>query len=196
MKLQPVDRDLWDAFKEGDSTAFGQIYNDHIIELLNYGYRVTSDRQLIKDSIHDLFLHLWLHRSNLSEVDSIKHYLFRALRNRVLQNLSNSIEARPKDIAGIMDALFAENSLEQTLIEEETESDQINALKKAINLLPVRQQEVIQLRYYHDFSLEEIASVMGINNQSVRNLLHRSIVLLRNIFETAGRLMFLLFSFL
>ncbi|MEO6686432.1 MAG: sigma factor, partial [Dyadobacter sp.] len=69
---------LWNTFREGNRDAFARIYTIYIHDLLSYGYRISSNRQLIKDSIQDLFLHLWLHRENISETDSIKYYLFRS----------------------------------------------------------------------------------------------------------------------
>src|SRR5690606_39290125 len=84
------DVDLWNKFRKGDRHAFALIYKIHIAELLSYGYRVTSNQQLIKDSIQDLFLHIWLHRGNLSETTSIKYYLFRSLRDRKSTRLNSS----------------------------------------------------------------------------------------------------------
>ena len=63
---------LWNAFRQGDKAAFQQIYGLFSHDLLNYGYRVTNDRLLIEDAIHDLFIELWQSRSNLMETDSIK----------------------------------------------------------------------------------------------------------------------------
>ncbi len=185
MDFPSSDLHLWNRFREGDSQAFGIIYRMHITELLSYGYRITSNRQVIKDSIHDLFLHIWLHREKLSETDSIKYYLFRSLRNRIIRASSDS---SPFEQDFRIDELLADASREQELIEQETRSGQLSQLKQAIDRLPKRQQEAIQLRYFHSFSLEEISSVMQMNNQSVRNLLHRAIVHLRNHFEIAGGL--------
>ncbi len=185
MDFPSSDLHLWNRFREGDSQAFGSIYRMHIAELLSYGYRITSNRQLIKDSIHDLFLHIWLHREKLSETDSIKYYLFRSLRNRIVRT---STDPSPYEQGFRIDELLADASREQELIEQETRSGQLSQLKQAIDRLPKRQQEAIQLRYFHSFSLEEISSVMQMNNQSVRNLLHRAIVHLRNHFEIAGGL--------
>ena len=186
MDFPSSDLHLWNRFRKGDSQAFGSIYRMHITELLSYGYRITSNRQLIKDSIHDLFLHIWLHREKLSETDSIKYYLFRSLRNRILQ--APSVSSRVLEEFRF-DELLAETSVEDQLIEQETHSAQLSQLKQAIDRLPKRQQEVIQLRYFHAFSLEEISSVMQMNNQSVRNLLHRAILHLRNHFEIVGSLL-------
>lgn len=194
MQLLPPDNELWAAFRKGDRVAFAWIYNRNISELLVYGYRITNNRQLIKDSVHDLFLHLWLHRENLSETDSIKFYLFRSLRNRINQNINVCQEISDPDIENMLDKVLSELPLENTIIEQENREDQIRTLKTAIDKLPQRQQEVIQLRYFHNFDLEEIASMMHISNQSVRNLLHRSIAQLRIFFEMAGWLFIVIFN--
>lgn len=176
---------LWNTFREGNRDAFARIYNVYINDLLSYGYRITSNRQLIKDSIQDLFLHLWLHRENLSGTDSIKYYLFRSLRNRILKNIEKQ-DIQPETAENILENIIGDFSFEDALMAEETQLEQISRLRKAIGKLSKRQQEVIQLRYHNDFSLEEIENLMQLNNQSVRNLLHRAISQLRVTIEVAG----------
>jgi RNA polymerase sigma factor (sigma-70 family) len=94
--------------------------------------------------------------------------------------------------------LFIEDVLidfpfEDVLMENETYQEQVERLQNAISQLPKRQQEVVQLRYNQNFSLEEIADLMQISNQSVRNLLHRSITELRRFFQETGWQLFLIF---
>jgi RNA polymerase sigma factor (sigma-70 family) len=180
---------VWQAFKKGDKEAFAQIYQHFIDELLRYGYRVTSDRQLIRDSIQDLFLHLWNTRENLSDTDSIRFYLYRSLRNRILKNIENSQEEAIDSMA-VFENILHELSIEEKVIGDEMQSEQVKKLRNAIQQLPKRQQEAIQLRYYHDFSLDEIAEIMQVNNQSVRNFLHRAISDLRENFYLLSFLLF------
>lgn len=172
---------LWQAFKGGDRDAFAKIYNLFIEDLLSYGYRVTNDRQLIRDSIQDLFLHLWHTRENLTDTDSIRFYLYVSLRNRILRNIEKHNHTSI-DTQDLFENIIGVLSVEDELITSEQYSEQIIQLKRAIQQLPKRQQEIVQLRYYHDFSFEEIAEMMQINNQSVRNLLHRAITELRQYF--------------
>ncbi len=186
--MQTTDSQLWESFKKGDQTAFSLIYEHYIDELLTYGYRITNNRQLIKDSIQDLFLHLWNSRERLSETDSIRFYLFRSLRNRILRNIENHKETHLPDIT--LYPGLAELSFEDSLIATEQESATTASLKKAIDKLSRRQQEVIQLRYHHNFNNEQIAEMMHISNQSVRNLLSRSLHQLREYLELAGWLLF------
>jgi RNA polymerase sigma factor (sigma-70 family) len=74
----------------------------------------------------------------------------------------------------------AEKDIESSWISDEHNHLQLTLLHEALLKLPVRQQEVIQLRYYHDFSTEEIGRMMNINQQSVRNLQNRAMQQLRS----------------
>ena len=192
MSSDSKDIALWQAFKNGDRDAFAKIYNLFIEDLLSYGYRVTNDRQLIRDSIQDLFLHLWHTRENLTDTDSIRFYLYVSLRNRILRNIEKHNHTSI-DTQDLFENIMGVLSVEDELITTEQYSEQIIQLKRGIQQLPKRQQEIIQLRYYHDFSFEEIAEMMQINNQSVRNLLHRAITELRQYFTP---LLLLLVAFL
>lgn len=165
---------LWSDFLQGDKTSFEGIYKQYIRDLLNYGYKVTSDRRLIEDSVQDLFFELWQSRGGLSRTTSIKFYLFRALRYKIVRNLKedkiasmDSIEKDDNDATGF--------SHENYLIELESDSLQMTKLKDAIHRLPQRQQEAINLRYYHNFSNEEIAEIMGINYQSACKLIYSAL---------------------
>jgi RNA polymerase sigma factor (sigma-70 family) len=74
-----------------------------------------------------------------------------------------------------------QDSVETDIIENETYASQMISLRQAIRALSLRQQEIIQLRYYQGFSNEQIAELMDLNYQSVSNLLHRSLLRLREI---------------
>lgn len=180
---------LWSAFQHGDQEAFASIYQKYIDELLSYGYRVTSDRQLIRDSIQDLFLNIWQRREHLATTDSIKFYLFRSLRNRIVRNLEKYPERLHADIGLVADLAGERSDFDGGMLSDEGPADSFEKLAEALNRLSPRQREVIQLRYLHGFSLEEVSEMMHMNNQSVRNLLHRAITHLRLYFETAGGLL-------
>lgn len=186
VKMNDSESVVWSKFKAGDRESFARIYQGYIGELLSYGYRVTSNRQLIKDSIQDVFLDLWQQRENLSDPASLKFYLFRALRNRILRNISVQKDSPAAGTAPSLEELLFDLPFEQAWVESETQQEQVERLRHAIDQLPKRQQEVIQLRFNQNFSLEEIAGLMQISNQSVRNLLHRSITELRRFFQLAG----------
>lgn len=171
--------ELWLALKNGSQEALAELYNLYIDELIRYGYRVSRNRELVVDSIQDLFLTLWQSRRSLSETDSVRFYLFRALRNRINRNQGLEGPLNSVDIGEISELVSDLLHPEAEQIVREEDQDRVKRLKTAIDKLPTRQREIIQLRYYSDFSMEEIGQIMDINIQSARNLLFRAISELR-----------------
>lgn len=176
--MKPHANDLrfdecWTLFKKGDKTAFEQIYRMHIKALISYGYKVTADRALIEDSIQDLFVELWQTREQLSETTSIKFYLFKALRYKIGRNTSAHEVVDVKDIE--MTTYDISTSPENFLIGIEVQSEQMTHLKSSISQLPRRQQEAINLRYYNDFSNDEVARIMGVNYQSACKFIYSAL---------------------
>jgi RNA polymerase sigma factor (sigma-70 family) len=190
--LQTNDEyDLWKRFIGGSEDAFAEIYKRYAGVLYNYGYHMTLDASLVQDAIQDLFTDLWRTRQNLSETTSIKYYLFRALRRRLhkLTDVKQLFESIPDpDNADNLPVTLSHESIR---IENEHQEEQIRILQNAIGKLPERQMEAIRLRFYEGFELKEVADVMQMNEQSVRNLVQRSILNLRRSFEFLPLLFFL-----
>lgn len=169
---------LWIAFKKGDVRAFEQLYNRYFEVLANYGHRYCTDKQQLEDAIQDVFVDVWRRRQHLSDVESVKFYLFRALRHQVIRNTRNDLLETSEDINDFLDFLVAFSS-EQQSIEQETHINQTQAVAKAIAQLSQRQQEAINLRFYHGMSLDEMTQLMSLSKQSVSNLLFKAYSVLR-----------------
>lgn len=177
-----TDNFIWEKFKSGDKASFGDIYKTYAPVLINYGYKVTSDVALIEDSIQDLFVELWKSRERLSSTTSIKFYLFKALRLKIYRNLSNN--SHSNSLEGNLTVSKTE-SQEDFIIQIEVEFLQTRKLAEVLGKLPPRQQEAINLRYFHNFSNEEIASIMGISYNSACKTLYAGLKNLKeNLKET------------
>jgi RNA polymerase sigma factor (sigma-70 family) len=185
---------VWRAFKNGDKAAFASLYTFYIRELLTYGYTITSDHTLIEDSIQDLFFELWQSRQRISDTTSVKFYLFKALRYKIIRNLKSNALVNFQDIELHLNDLSSP-SHESRLIGFEVQSLQMENLKMLISQLPKRQQEAINLRYYHGFSNEEIAQIMGVNYQSVCNFIFSALRKLKDNLKVSVTSFFIFFSF-
>ena len=172
--------ELWRKFKEGDRGAFEVIYNLYFKSLTYYGFRISDQKSLVEDFIQEVFINLWINRSNLSDVNNIKFYLFRSLKNRLIRSREKDIFDINQNIDSYLEFLI-QCSKEDDIIESESRQQETQKLRNAIEQLPQRQQEVIHLRFYADFSLSEISELMEINKQSVSNILSRSLALLKPI---------------
>jgi RNA polymerase sigma factor (sigma-70 family) len=170
--------ELWNAFRNGDKRAFESIYRSHVKDLLAYGYKVIVDRRLIEDSVHDLFFELWQSRKNLSDTTSIKFYLFKALRYKMIRNARVSGMAIVHSIDEVENDAAA-YSHEKHLIDIEEQSLQAIHLQNIIGRLPKRQQEAINLRFYHNFSNDQVAEILEVNYQSACKLIYGALKTLK-----------------
>jgi RNA polymerase sigma factor (sigma-70 family) len=175
------DLEIWQSFKKGDKNSFTKIYQLYAKSLLNYGVtlRISSNLSVVEDCIQDLFLELWQSRENLTDTDSIKFYLFRALKNKLMRTVKYDFSKNTDEIDETLGGDLFEASIERILIEEESQKERLERLKIAFDGLSQRQREVINLKYYHQFSNAQIAEIMELNYASVGNLLQKALFSLR-----------------
>jgi len=166
------DAILWTKFKSGDPDAFATIISTHYKDIYNYGMRFTSDCEILKDSMQDIFLLLWKNRQTIGSTNDPKFYLMKALRRHLRHTLAKkrilpfSKEVSFESIAG------EDTNRQEQLIEDEQLAAYVCKINKAILKLSPRQQEIIYLRFYAGADMDDIAAVMNIRKQSVYNLLH------------------------
>ena len=169
------DVQIWQNLLNGQADALELIYQQYADLLSAYGFRLTKNKEIVNDAIQDVFINLWQKRNQLPIVNSIKAYLLKSLRNRILRIL----ESRTLNGHGEQPNEATQDSIEQRLVLEELAAERLNQLHLTIQKLPSRQKEVIHLRYFQNLNTEEIAEVLNINYQSVSNLLHKGIKTLR-----------------
>ena len=58
---------------------FSQLYDKHVDSLFSFGSKFTSDRELIKDCIQDVFVKLFNKKETLDKVCNIESYLYVSL---------------------------------------------------------------------------------------------------------------------
>ena len=176
-------RELWQRFKAGDRQAFGELAQMHYRSLYNYGLRLTRDSELIWDTIQDLYLELWDHRASVNDAVFVKTYLLKALRYKLLKSLRSHQVANVEDESMLAQLSF-DASVEQQIIEDESQREQLQHLRRLMATLSKRQQEILYLRFYQNLENHEIAQIMGLERQSVANLLHRTFKELRQHWST------------
>jgi len=184
---------LWELFKSGDRNALKSIYEQHADALLDYGCRYCQDINLVEDHIHDLFVNIWKNRQQLGSTDSIRAYLMLSLRRSILKGIRNN--QRTKSIGENESYHFhLETAVEDDIIKGEMEKENLMILRTALADLSDRQREAIYLKYYKTMDYSEISELMGINYQSVRNLIFNGLKTLRKTMVLAiAQIFFLIF---
>ena len=170
---------IWKSIKEGDSAAFQKLYWAYADLLFNYGKKMTSNSDLVKDSIQEIFEVLWERKETINIRNSVKSYLFVIFRRSLLKKLKES-----RMYTESMPEREVDFSIELKIVVEEQDRYLRQELNKAIKTLSPRQKEIVFLRFYENMSFEEISELMSLNSNSLYKLLSAAISRLRKYFAS------------
>lgn len=175
------DAELWAHFQSGDKTAFKTIYYKYYMNLYRYGCKTTPNEDLVEDSLQDLFLKLWKNRNSLGQVASVKSYLYRAY----MHTLFDALKKHNRTYNGVdLMREEAESSVEENLISGESVTETNKHLHYALEHLSKRQKQVVILYYFEGLSYKQIAEILPLRYQGIRNVVHEAVKVLRkNIYR-------------
>ena len=170
------DSQLWKDFRNADRRAFETLFTRYYRALYHYGLKTIPNGQLLDDCIQDLFFELWPNTALPEEVSSVKGYLFKALKYKLIREIRKG-----EKFEGISEEPehWFEFSHESRLIEQQTHSEQQERLQHFMRQLTRRQQEAVYLRFYSQLTYDEIAEIMALTYQAVVNLIYKAVRFLR-----------------
>ena len=134
------------------------------------------DKELVEDCIQDVFIKIIQNHTHLMPTLSVKGYLLKALRNKILDCFEKERITEPIEE---YEEAFAEEVL---MGEAEEGNERTELLLRSFSELSPRQREILYLYYVNELTHEDIARLLGINYQSSKNLLFRSLSKLKKIF--------------
>jgi len=165
-------------FCSGDDKAFAELYKMYVEMLFNYGLKLTTDQELLKDCIHDVFVKVYSKRNEKTTINNLCSYLLISLKNRLLDEFRRHAFSTPNEIEEY-DYCRATEDVEREYLYQEREVMQSNKVAYLMKNLTRRQREAITLYYIEERKYDEICDIMKMNYHSVRNLMHRGMLKLR-----------------
>jgi RNA polymerase sigma factor (sigma-70 family) len=140
--------------------------------LWEYGRRLGRDLESSEDAVQEAFARLiWLPVGRRPA--NVRAWLFRTVHNLAVDDHRRS----RRIVVGIV------SGLAEAKVELDPDESQRLALWQAVDLLPVRQREVIFLRYRADLDFATIATITGITESGARANAFRAITSLRKAVE-------------
>lgn len=192
VRVDVPDFQLWQRFKNGDEAAFAKIYRDNAQILYGYGLKLVNDKDLVRDCIQDLFVEIWDSKHKLGSVRSIKAYLYKSMRRKLIRKASR--KRKRFDATYEMEAVQETvPSIEVRLIEKQRFDHEHQLVVNALDKLNKKQREIIHLKYYGNMGYDEISEIMGLDKKATYNLMAHTIKLLR---QDLGGVLFTFLVFL
>ncbi|SHN15387.1 Sigma-70 region 2 [Cyclobacterium lianum] len=176
--LAEAESSLWLQFRQGSETAFIKIYERYFDQLFDYGLRFSGQPQLVEDCIQDIFIQIRLRREGLGDTDSIKFYLMKCLKRKLIREagkIGKNVDFKDNE------SFSLEYSPEQVLIDQQIHEEQGIKLNQALKKLSGRKKEALYYFYFEGLSYQQISELMGLSQvKSARNLIYQAISTLRS----------------
>lgn len=178
--LQPAEeRELFTLMARGDEIAFSRIFFYYTGLLQPYILSMTRSTTASEEIIQDLFLHLWLNREKLEEIENYRAYIFTASNNRVYTWLKKRArEWRLQQEAGSRLATTGQTT-EETIDWRES----MSLIEKAVELLPPQKKLIYRLSRDQGLSHDQIAERLGLSKNTVKNHIVEALRLIRKQLE-------------
>ncbi|HYG01890.1 MAG TPA: RNA polymerase sigma-70 factor [Chryseosolibacter sp.] len=157
-----TDLEIITALNNGDENAFAEVYRRHASELIHFIHRSIPYKETCEEIVQDIFLTLWSRREQLTPTGTIRAYLYKSARHKIVDYVRHSIvKQKYEQHYRLFEAVYEELPAET---HDQNVSEVIDA---TIAALPEKCQMAIRMRLHEDLSYQEIASRMKISVKTV-----------------------------
>ncbi len=182
-----TDQQLWHLIRQGDESAYKQLYFRHFDVLFAAIIQRVGDRQDAEDIIQDVFLTLWEKRQEIELREKLFSYLYSIMRFKVIRYLKKR-SLSEQHLSALK--LMAEESPYEIVAPLEKDERAI-LLERASGQLDGQLRKVYALKYNAGMSVSDIADHLKLSPNTVKNHLKAIHKLFRQV---AGKLSALLFQ--
>lgn len=169
------DSTLVKLLKEGDKTAYTEIYDRYNWLLHHHTFRKLNDREEARDVVQSLFVMLWANREMIDIKTNLPGYLYTCVRNIVLNVIAHK-QVQAKYILSL-ENWYSQGSCSTDNMVRERELARV--IENEIEALPPKMREVFQLSRKLHLSHKEIADNLSLSEQTVRTQVRNALRILR-----------------
>lgn len=167
---------------------FNQVYLDYYSALCYFASKIVGDHQDAEDIVEDVFVKFLQSKRAFTEDDNLRSYLYTATRNTSLTFLTQSKRARERQGQYHTELPEAHPAHINTIIKTEV----IRAVIQEIRKLPGHAGKIIELSYMEGMKNAQIATLLDISEQTVKNLKSRGLGILKTKLSPEALSLFML----
>lgn len=161
------------AALQGDQDAFAELVYTYQDSVFNLCYRILSDRVEAEDAAQEAFLRAYLNLARYDSARSFKTWLLTIASNHCIDRLRR----RRMSYVSLDDDPLPNLTLSSNEPEPERASitrEHSEAIQKLLDKLPPDYRAAITLRYWYDYSYNEIAEMLQSTESAIKSRLFRA----------------------
>lgn len=173
-KHEHTELELLMQLLQGNEDAFTHIYHRFWPVLYAVAQRYLKDDEMAKDAVQHVFMQLWECKSELALDTHLKNLLFTMTKNHLINIIRHNNMVIQKNYEW---AQMSESN--ETWLEKMQGEGKLQQLEQAIETLPEQKNRILHYKLDEHLSNQQIAEVMGLSIQTVKNQYTSALKLLR-----------------
>jgi RNA polymerase sigma-70 factor (ECF subfamily) len=175
------DEVLIGRIAQGDRLAMRVLFARHHVRVYRFVLRIVRNEAGAEDLISEVFLDVWRQADRFEGRSAVSTWLLAIARFKALSSMRRRPdEELDEEAAGAIED--ASDTPEVSL----QKKDKSGLLRKCLEQLSREHREVIDLVYYHEKSVEEVAEIVGIPEATVKTRMFYARKKLSELLKAAG----------
>ena len=169
------DKVFLERAKKGDEIAFRQLFEKYWQDLFQLACKRLRSKDDASDIVQEVFLSLWNNIQQVEIEDSLGAYLFVSLRNKIF----NHYEKQALRLKYLLSQPFNPVQSEELIWSNINSKELRSVVAAEISRMPAKMKEIYLLSREQQLSINDIAELLLLAPQTVKNQLHRALERIR-----------------
>jgi RNA polymerase sigma-70 factor (ECF subfamily) len=182
--MNTLENQIISKILDGDEDAFAEIVKIYLNQIYNFLYRLAGDRDVAEDLTQETFVKAWKNLKKFDQKRNFKTWIFTIAKNTAFDWLKKNKEIpfsafTDEEGESWLENVADENILPDEILERSNLAEELDAILQKI---PPHYRAILLLHYKEDFSLHEIAEILGEPYNTIKSRHQRGLGKLKEFF--------------
>jgi RNA polymerase sigma-70 factor, ECF subfamily len=175
------DNDLLQRIGAGDQLALKALYARHHVKIFRFAMRLLRSETSAEDVVSEVFIDAWRNAAHFEGRSEASTWLLAITRNKAYSILRRRRESELDENAAA--EIEDQSDTPEVTLQKKNKGD---LLRGCLGQLSAAHREVVDLIYYHDKSVEEVAEIVGAPEGTVKTRMFHARKRLSELAKAAG----------
>jgi RNA polymerase sigma-70 factor, ECF subfamily len=161
--VQSSDEALVQLIASGDKKALQVLFARHNVRVYRFILRFLGDESSAEDLVSEVFFDVWRQADRFESRSQVSTWLMAIARNKALSVLRRrTTEELDEEVAEFIE----DPSDSPEVVMQKTQRSAV--LQDCLSQLSPAHREIVDLVYYHEKSIDEVAEIIGVPQNTVK----------------------------
>lgn len=175
------DETLIGRIAQGDRLAMQVLFARHHVRVYRFVLRLVGNQSIAEDLISEVFLDVWRQADRFEGRSAVSTWMLAIARFKALSAIRKKTDLPLDEEAA---AAIEDDSDDPEVAMQKKDKGAV--LRKCLESLSPEHREIIDLVYFHEKSVEEVAEIVGIPENTVKTRMFYARKKLADLLKAAG----------